>query len=131
MQYQFYDKDNQNYYQPPVPDRRSHAMETASLVLGTISIAASCCIYISIICGALAILFALLSRGGEYTMDTKAKIGLALGIAGILATLLLFAFSYISAISAYGSLEGILRAYCDMYGLDFEELYGDLFSTVQ
>lgn len=128
MQYQFYNQNN-NYYQPPVPDRRSQSMETASLVLGTIAVVTCSCIYISIVCGALAILFALLSRGGEYTMSSKAKIGLALGIIGLLATILLYTFSYIIAINTYGSLEGILRAYCDMYGLDYEELYGGFFSA--
>lgn len=120
-----------NYYQnnfiPPVPNKRSAKMETAAMVLGIISLSTCSCLYASLVCGALAIILALLSRGGENTMGTHAKIGLALGIAGLVLTILFYAFAFAVAIETYGSLEGILRAYCDMYGFDFEELYGDMF----
>ena len=102
-------------------------METAAMILGIVSLTTCSCLYISIVCGALAIILALLSKGGENTMGTHAKIGLALGIAGLVLTILLYALAFAVAIETYGSLEGILRAYCDMYGFDFEELYGDLF----
>ena len=128
MDYQFYQQNN--YYQPPVPDKRSRAMETAAMVLGIISLSTCSCIYASVVCGALAIIFALLSRGGEYTMSSKAKIGLVLGIAGLVATILVYAATFASMIHEYGSIEGYLREFCNMYGLDFEELYGDLFNTL-
>ena len=102
-------------------------METAAMILGIVSLTTCSCLYISIVCGALAIILALLSKGGENTMGSRAKIGLGLGIAGLVLTILLYALAFAVAIETYGSLEGILRAYCDMYGFDIEELYGDLF----
>lgn len=123
MQYQFYGQSNPYYGQPPVPDKRSGAMETAALALGITAIVTCSCIYLSVVCGALSILLALLSRGGEYTMSRRARIALALGIAGLAATIALYVFSYISLLNTYGSLEGILRAYCDMYGLSYEEFF--------
>jgi predicted histidine transporter YuiF (NhaC family) len=120
---------NEQFY--PAQDKRSHSMETASLVLGIIAISTCSCFYSSIVCGALAIIFALLSRGGENTMSGKAKIGLGLGIAGLVATILLYAAAYMITYNYYGGLEGLLRAYCDMYGLDYQEMYGDYAPLLQ
>lgn len=50
---------NNNFY-----NKRSRNMEVAALVLSIIAIASCSCIYVSIICGSLAMIFALLSKGG-------------------------------------------------------------------
>lgn len=77
--------------------------------------------------GAMAILFALLSRGGQMKMSSKAKLGLILGICAIvLSTVITIAAIYI-VLEEFGSFENILRNYCDMYGLDFEQEFGILF----
>ena len=61
MDQQFYNQQpyNQPYNPMPPRDRRSSSMETASLVLGLISLTTCSCLYISIACGALAILLGL------------------------------------------------------------------------
>ena len=46
-------------------------MESAALILGIISVVTCLILYISIPCGALAIMFAFLSRGGNYKMSEK------------------------------------------------------------
>lgn len=123
-----FNSENENRNTPPVRQvntKRSQGMEVASLVLGIISTCT--CLYTGIICGALAVMFALLSRGGQLRLSPRANIGLWLGIAGIVATGALYIFAYVFAISQYGSLENLLRAYCDMYGIDFEAMYGDYY----
>lgn len=114
------------------PNNPSHSalisMEIAALVLGIISLSTCTCLYTGIICGALAAIFASLSRGGQDRMSPRAKAGFWLGIAGIGLTAILYIVAYIIAILQYGSLEGIFRAYCDMYGIDFDSLYGNYFS---
>lgn len=114
-----------SFYQ--TANKRSDAMEAAALVLGIISIATCSCLYTGIICGALAVMFALLSRGGQMRLSSRAKAALWLGIAGIAVTTALYAFAYMFAIHEYGSLEHLLRAYCEMYGIDFEAVYGNYF----
>ena len=54
-------------------------MENAALLLGVIGAATFCLVYPALICGSLAIVFALLSRGGERTLTSRAKIALILG----------------------------------------------------
>ena len=116
MDYQYYQPNNSF-----TPEKRSRAMETASLILGAISIATSCFIYAALFCGALSIMFALLSRGGEMTLSQRAKIGLILGIAGIGTTILLYAYAFFILLGQYGSLANLLDAMASFSGFDSYE----------
>ena len=117
---------NPSPYTMPVRPRPNH-METAALVLGIISAATCSCCYLSIPLAALAIVLALLSRGGKMKLSQKAKIAIILAIVGLVLTVILYTISFYIAFSEFGDIEGILRAYCEMYGLDYEALYGDMF----
>ena len=83
--------------------------------------------YISYICAALAIVFALLSRGEQMNFSKKSKGALILGVFAIIFTTVLTVGAVYISIEEFGSLENVLREYCNMYGLDFEELYGNMF----
>lgn len=125
MDYQFYEQNNP--YQKPVRDKRSNAMATAAIILGTISLAMCSCLYLSIVCGGMAILFALLSKGGETTMSQSAKIGLILGCVGLAATVVMYTITFVTIIHTYGSLEEYLRVYLKDYGMTLEELMEGLY----
>lgn len=84
-------------------------------------------IYTAYIFAGLAILFALLSRGAQMKMSTKAKWSIVLGIAGIILATVLFVGSVLYLLEEFGSFEGILRYYSEVAGVDFEEAFGDLF----
>lgn len=73
-------------------DKRSTGLATASIALGIVSIVTFCCLYAALPCGALAIILGLLSRGGEMTFSTTGKIGIVLGIIGLVLTIALYAF---------------------------------------
>lgn len=103
------DYQNFNYI-----DKRSSGFTTASFVLSIIGIATGCCVYTGIICGALAIMFALLSKGGETTMNTKAKIGLGLGIISIIFGILIFIGGLAIVIYQYGSFDAYMNEYMDI-----------------
>lgn len=96
---------NQNRYE----DKRSSGLATASIVMGVIALATSCCIYSAIVAGALSIIFALLSRGGEMTMDSKGKLGLALGIIGLVLTIIIYTMAFAYMIHYYGSFDKMLE----------------------
>ncbi len=91
------------------PDRRSHGLATASFVMGILSLATCCCIYSAIVFGALSIIFALLSRGGETTLDGAGKTGLILGISGLTVTVILYIVMLFYAVSYYGSFDELMR----------------------
>ncbi len=106
---------NQDYDTPPpnsgniVPDKRSKAFSTASLVMGILSFVCSCCIYAALPFGALAVIFALLSRGGEMRLDSMGKAGLGLGIGGIVVTILMFVCMFIYTANFYGGIDELLQ----------------------
>lgn len=125
-------KQNFDYRQfQPTPRKTRNLFETASLALAAGALISCTFIYGAYILGALAILFALLSRGGQMKMSTKAKVGLILGIIAILLSTFLTILGIYVAIEMYGSIENALREYCNMYGLDFEEEFGILFEQLK
>jgi hypothetical protein len=125
MDFQYYEPNN--LYQQPWHDKRSASMTTAAMVLGVISLVTCTCLYVSVICGGLAIMFALLSKGGELTMSRNAKIALGFGIAGLAATAVLYTISFTAIIRDYGSLEAYLRAYLQDCGMSLEDIMGDTY----
>ena len=93
----------------PYRNKRSAGFSTASLVLGILSLVTCCCIYSALSFGALAIIFALLSRGGEMTMDTRGLTGLGLGIAGLVLGIVIFIFMFIYTVSMYGGFDAFMQ----------------------
>lgn len=97
-------------------------MENASFLLGIIAIAGSCLVYPGLICGALAIMFALLSRGGEVALTTRAKIGLICGSIGLGIVLLMILYTLIIANVYYGGFEDMARQVYGTMGIDYDAL---------
>lgn len=101
---------------PPRPPRNTHSQGfgLASMILGSIGIATGCCAYPSIICGALSIIFALLSRGGAMTFSDRSKIGLGLGIASVSLGVLMLVVSLVTVIYTFGSLDAYMEYYMEL-----------------
>jgi len=121
---------NYNPYQQQFkypPQKRINAFEIASIILGAAAIVCCTCFYGSYIFGGLAILFALLSRGKQIKMSPKAKLGLILGIAAIILTTIVTIGAFIIVLEQYGSMENVIREYCNMYGYDYEEFMRELY----
>ena len=120
------------YGQPyHTPYRRNHSerMAIASITLGMIALISCTCLYLSIPCGALAIIFATLSRGGQMRYSGKAQMGLILGASAIILTVIVYGVSFALALAQYGSIDGILKAYSDMVGIDYNDLIQQLYQT--
>ena len=98
--------------------RRSQRMENAALLLGVIGAATFCLVYPALICGSLAIVFALLSRGGERTLILGA---IALGI--VLAMII---YTFAIAELYYGGVENMARQVYGTLGIDFDTLMNSL-----
>lgn len=90
-------------------EMRSAGMSVASLVMGILGLAMGCCVYPPVIFGSLAILFALLSRGGELHMNSYGKAGLVLGIISIICGILIFTYSVFTLMAEFGGLDGYLQ----------------------
>ena len=122
------DQNHNPYQQTPYGVyNKPNYMETASLALGVLSIVTCSCIYGAFIFGGIAIVLALLSRGGKMKLGSKAKLAIILAIVGMIITTVFYTACFYIAIQEYGSLEELLRASCEMAGYDFDALYGDFF----
>ena len=104
-------------------DKRSPSMAIASLILGIAGLAMSCSIYPAIIFGSLAIILALLSRGGEMTTSGYSKIGLILGIISIVCGILFLIYGLFILFVQFGGLEGYMQYIEDL----MEDMYPNLY----
>ena len=120
--YSGYDYNRYDYNDPRnFNNKRSQEMETASLVLGIIAIASCTCLNVSIICGSLSMLFALLSKGGASSMSSRAMFCFVLGLVSVLITICFYTVLIVYMLHEYGSLSGILNAYSDMTGIVYND----------
>ena len=110
--------------------RRSQRMENAALLLGVIGAATFCLVYPALICGSLAIVFALLSRGGErtliFTLTSRAKIALILGAIALGIVLAMIIYTFAIAELYYGGVENMARQVYGTLGIDFDTLMNSL-----
>ena len=97
--------------------------ETAALVLSIVSIVGCMCFYISLPASSLAIIFALLSRGGDKHMSTTALVAFLLGIFGLVLSISIIAVSLIYFFTHFDSVEEFLQYYSRLSGIEYEELY--------
>lgn len=99
---------------PPAPnpsyiEKRSQSMAIASMAMGIAGLVLGCCIYPAIIFGSLAIIFALLSRGGEMTTNGYGKAGLILGVIAIIFGILFLIYGLFTLYVQFGGIEGYLN----------------------
>ena len=100
--------ENYNLYH----DKRSQSFATAGFVLGLIAALTPYFVFTSLICGPLAIIFGLLSKGGEMTMDTKGKVAVILGIIGLVLTVLIILVAFrVVIIDEFCGFENFLKYY--------------------
>ena len=114
--------DNSYYPQP-----RTNKMAIVAMIFGVISIASCWLFYISIPMGAMAAIFASLSRNWRHDYSKQARTGMILGLIGIVASVIITSIFFTILLRTFGSIEGILREYCRIMELDFETIYGPLF----
>lgn len=116
-------------YQYTRNDRHSQRMETLSLIMGVIALVTMCTVYPTLICGSLGIVFALLSRGGEFSMQSRAKVGLALSAVALGIIIAMVVYTLVVAQVYFGGIENMMREMYQMMGLDYDALMQNYFSA--
>lgn len=109
-------------------------MATVSLFLGLAALFSTLTVFVPIIFGGMAIVFAILSKGYGKKMLTQAKIGLACGLAGFGITIGIVAYSVITIFINPDILIQIGQQYDttyeSMYGQSSKEAFGFSFEDV-
>lgn len=116
-------------YQYTRNDRHSQRMETLSLIMGVIALVTMCTVYPTLICGSLGIVFALLSRGGEFSMQSRAKVGLALSVVALGIIIAMVVYTLVVAQIYFGGIENMMQEMYQMMGLDYDALMQNYFSA--
>lgn len=111
----------------PLQEKHSEYMALASMILGITAVATSGCIYLAIVCGSLGIILAFLSRGGRMDFCTQAKVGLILGVIGLILTIFIYTMAFLFLLQQYGGIDGLMQEYKNLYHADtLEKLYQNM-----
>ncbi len=141
--------DYNEYHMPDIPnaphanyiEKRSTSMAIASMALAIAGLVMGCCVYPAIIFGSLAIILALLSRGGEMTTNGYAKAGLILGSIAIIFGILFLIYSLTVLFIQFGGLEGYMNyieelmekmgdpSYTNPYDM-YQDIYQDMYQNL-
>ncbi len=105
----FTEDDWNNQNRPPAQPR--DVMMTASVILSVIAIMTTCCIYASLVFGALSIILALLARGQQKKLSPQGRLAVMTSTSAIVISVIATVFLFFAAIQQYGSIENFLRAY--------------------
>lgn len=113
-----------DYQSNYAPQKDLHdSFSNAAMILGALSIVTGIMmtVYPPLVLGGLAILIALLSRGNEPVLRSKAKIGILCGIAGLILDIAIIAGSVYLVFSNAEYKEQFDTLYEQLYGETFED----------
>ncbi|MCR5667191.1 MAG: hypothetical protein K6G01_10200 [Eubacterium sp.] len=96
-------------------NRTNLSFANAALALSIIGLVTCCCVYTSFICGALAIIFAILSKGEYPKMSPVARRSVVIAVISFVIAGVIITMSLVSVISHYGSLSYIIENYSQIY----------------
>lgn len=105
-----YQYNTQN--RPPIQPR--DMMLSAAVILSAIAVATSCCVYASLICGALSITLAFLSRGQQKKLTPQGRLAVTTSVVAIILSVGVTIGMILSTIHQYGSFENFMKAYTEL-----------------
>ncbi len=124
-----YNYDDEYNWESRPAGGRKNTMATAALVLGVLSITLCSVFYVSLPCGAIAIICAILSRDNR-PMVGKSRAGIICGSIGMVITLVftISAFRYVlTTEDGREYLQYYYRMYTGDYDFDVDEAFEELF----
>ena len=118
-----------NQYAGRRPKRTpGEAMAGNALILSIVALISVCCIYPGLICGAIAIMLGLLSRGQSKKALPAGRMAIMLGSAAIALAVAVTVMDFVYVISTYGSIEAFMESYTatlnELTGGAYSDLYG-------
>lgn len=115
---------NSSYYNQPTHTPYDQGFSIASLVMGILSITLGCC-GVSIPFGALGILFAVLCYRRGKSLNSNARFGLCISVAGCIYGIVMLVYTFVVRIPALlqdpAYLNQMNQLYQTLFGMDFQE----------
>ena len=132
-----YEGPNQTsqYTQGPVLHSPGQSMATASMILGLVSLFTLFTVYIPLICGSLAVILAVLSKGYGKKMPLTARVGVGTAVGGVtLIMTLLFTLTRILLSSSGDDLVNFGKAMDEQFeqqtGIELEDILGQSYEDI-
>ncbi len=117
-----------NYYNLP-PRNPGQTMATVSMILGVVSIFTLFTVYIPLVCGSIAVVLAILSKGSLKKMLTTAKVGIGTAIGSIALLFVMIASFSAMLLSTSGDTlikfgQQIDQQFKEQTGQEIEDILG-------
>lgn len=117
-----------NYYNLP-PRNPGQTMATVSMILGVVSIFTLFTVYIPLVCGSIAVVLAILSKGSLKKMLTTAKVGVGTAIGSIALLFVMIASFSAMLLSTSGDTlikfgQQIDQQFKEQTGQEIEDILG-------
>lgn len=118
---------NRSPYQAPKTEP-GHGLFTAAFILGIMALV-SCftfTVYPAYICGSIAIIFALLSKGQKSRMHNKASIGIVCAVCALILNTCIVTYSVTTIFTNPDAMEELNEACEEIYGISFDDMMEEL-----
>lgn len=119
------DYNQSNLYQQPAPPRKANGFAIASMVCGIVSLVC-CCAGLGLPLGALALLFAILTRRKGQQMNPMAITGIVTGIIGLL-TGLYFSLEVLVVYTDPEFQQEMYDSFEDIYGEEYADMFAEIY----
>ena len=130
QQNNYYSNDQNQFIRNP-----GQTLATASMILGLASIFTLFTIYIPMICGSIAIVLALLSKGYGKKMLTTAKVGVGTAIGGIILIVTIFGSLFALLLSSSSDTlikfgQQMDQQFQQQTGQEFKDVFGTSYEDI-
>ena len=118
---------NRNVYQMPQPEP-GHSLFTAAFILGIVALVFcfTFTVYPAYIFGSIAIVLALLSKGRNAKMHSKASVGVICAIAALVLNTCIVTYSVTTIFTNPEVYEEFNETCEEMYGMSFDEMIDEI-----
>ncbi len=115
------------------PVRQTNHFATAALTMGILTVITTvmCTVFLPFLFAGLSLIFAVLSKGKNYTMNTNARTGIVTSIIGLALNIIIVAGSFYLVFTVPEYKEQLNSIYEQLYGESFDELWEETFEELQ
>jgi len=129
------DTSYKNLYQNPEPvnSKTTNQFAVASLSMGILTIITTvlCTVFLPFLFSGLSIIFAVLSKGKNKTMEINARTGIITSLIGFFLNIIIVVGSFYLVFTIPEYKEQLNQVYEQVYGESFDEVWKDTIESVQ
>ncbi len=121
------------YHDSEPPLRQTNQFATAALVMGVITVitAIMCTVFLPFLFAGLALIFAVLSKGKDSSMNTNARTGIVTSFIGLALNIVIIAGSFYLVFTVPEYKDQLNQVYEQLYGESFDSVWNEAIEELQ